>query len=291
LSESEHSTQQAFNEALQKSLGEDGRLDSLDIDPSYLTLEVERLILKKYGLTKDKLPDGLTRPSTNEKVIGEDSKRFLKKFNGDRILNVTSDITEDANAQIITNSISQKYEAGELELPSGITLSFGGEAEEVQESFTDLFLSMIIGILLIFGLLVWQFSSYKVPFIMLATIPLAFIGVFGGLAITFQPLSFPAFIGVVALAGIVVNNAIILIDRINLNKEEGTDHELAIREAAKSRLQPILLTTLTTVGGMIPLLFADPTWAPLAYAVIFGLLFSTILTLVVVPLLYQRYGR
>ena len=236
-------------------------------------------------------PRGSVPVSTFTSISLGRGQSTINHEDGDRILNVTSDITEDANVQIITSSISQKYEAGEFELPSGVTLSFGGEAEEVQESFTDLFLSMIIGILLIFGLLVWQFSSYKIPFIMLATIPLAFIGVFGGLAITFQPLSFPAFIGVVALAGIVVNNAIILIDRINLNKDEGVEHELAIREAAKSRLQPILLTTLTTVGGMIPLLFADPTWAPLANAVIFGLLFSTVLTLVVVPLLYQRFGR
>lgn len=236
-------------------------------------------------------PRGSVPVSTFTNISLGRGQSTINHEDGDRVLNVTSDITENANAQIITNSISQKYESGEFDLPEGVTLSFGGEAEEVQESFTDLFLSMIIGILLIFGLLVWQFSSYKVPFIMLATIPLAFIGVFGGLAITFQPLSFPAFIGVVALAGIVVNNAIILIDRINLNKDEGAGHVRAIKDAAKSRLQPILLTTLTTVGGMIPLLFADPTWAPLAYAVIFGLLFSTVLTLVVVPLLFQRYGR
>ena len=127
---------------------------------------------------------------------------------------------------------------------------------------------------------------------MLATIPLAFIGVSFGLAAFGQPLSFPAFIGIVALAGIVVNNAIILIDRVNTNrKAEDMSVNAAIQAGARSRVQAILLTTITTAGGVAPLLFTDPTWVPLAWAIIFGLSFSTVLTLVVVPLLYQRFSR
>lgn len=245
--------------------------------------EIESLVVQT--------PQGGVPLSAFADVSLERGQSSIAHEDTERVITVSADVAEGASAPAVTTQISRLYNDGELDLPDGVTLSFGGEAEDIQESFTDLFLSMIIGILLIFALLVWQFSSFRTPLIMLSTIPLAFIGVLGGLAITAQPLSFPAFIGVVALAGIVVNNAIILIDRIIRNRLEGTEQTAAIQQAAESRLQPILLTTITTVGGMIPLVFADPSWAPLAYAVIFGLLFSTVLTLVVVPLLYQRFEQ
>ncbi len=207
---------------------------------------------------------------------------------GDREFTVSADTTGDTPAVTVISNLQQQLDT--LDLPEGVTVSFGGETQDVQESFTDLFLAMIIGVLLIFALLVYQFKSFKQPLYMLATIPLALIGVFFGLTLMGEPLSFPAFVGVVALAGIVVNNAIILIDRINKNRQTGADVDTAVYEGARSRLQPILLTTITTISSMIPLLFADPTWAPLAYAIIYGLLFSTVLTLVVVPLLYQRFS-
>lgn len=207
---------------------------------------------------------------------------------GERQVTVSADTSGEVPAATVVASLQEKLEPGSL--PTGVNVSYGGETQDTQESFSDLFLAMIIGIILIFALLTWQFNSYRQPLFMLATIPLALIGVLFGLAVVGQPLSFPAFIGVVALAGIVVNNAIILIDRININREDGASVDRAIYDGARSRLQPIILTTLTTVGGMLPLLFADPTWAPLAYAVIFGLIFSTVLTLVVVPLLYQRFA-
>jgi HAE1 family hydrophobic/amphiphilic exporter-1 len=206
---------------------------------------------------------------------------------GDREVTVSAETVGDHTAPEIINEFENSLD-GDL-LPSEVTVSFGGQSQDVQESFTNLFVSMIIGIILIFALLTYQFSSFRQPLYMIATIPLALIGVFFGLALVGEPLSFPAFVGVVALAGIVVNNAIILIDRININRNQGSRLDRAIYDGAASRVQPILLTTITTVGGMTPLLFADPTWAPLAYTIIFGLLFSTVLTLVVVPLLYQRF--
>jgi multidrug efflux pump subunit AcrB len=107
-----------------------------------------------------------------------------------------------------------------------------------------------------------------------------------------EAVSFPSFIGIVALAGIVVNNAIILIDRINENRtSNGMSIDDAITEAASSRLQPILLTTMTTVAGILPLALTNPSWGPLGYSIVFGLLFSTVLTLFMVPLLYQRFGE
>ena len=115
-----------------------------------------------------------------------------------------------------------------------------------------------------------------------------------GLALSRLPFSFPGFIGIVGLAGVVVNNAIILIDVINTNVTEAhtkSEKIEAARQAALSRLQPIVLTTITTVAGLTPLVLSDPTWAPLAVSIIFGLIFSTILTLFVVPILYVRFAR
>jgi len=202
---------------------------------------------------------------------------------------VAAGIDPDANAGQIVSQLQEQLPT--LALPETVSVSFGGETEDINESFASMARSMLIGVVMILGLLIWQFKSYRQPFFILVTIPLAAIGVLVGLAITRQPLSFPGFIGVVALAGVVVNNAIILIDSINLNRRAGMIIPQAVKIAAKSRLQPIILTTVTTVIGMMPLAFSDPTWAPLAYSVIFGLSFSTVLTLFVVPVLYLKFAE
>src|SRR5690606_26428799 len=139
--------------------------------------------------------------------------------------------------------------------------------------------------------LVLQFNSFKQPLFILASLPFALIGVMPGLALVQQPLSFPAFIGIVALAGVVVNDAIIMIDQINNNLKRHLELQDAVVKAAISRVQPIILTTVTTVAGILPLTLSDPIWGPLGFAIIFGLSFSTVLTLLVVPLLYYRYGE
>jgi multidrug efflux pump subunit AcrB len=208
---------------------------------------------------------------------------------GNRQVTVSADTAPESTAGQVLQTFRDQFDPDET-LAGAVSVSFGGQQQDVQESFTDLFLAMIIGVIAIFALLTWQFNSFRQPLYMIATIPLAFIGVAFGLTAVGVPLSFPAFIGVVALAGIVVNNAIILIDRINSNRADGSDVDNAIFDGARSRVQPIILTTITTAGGVAPLLFADPTWAPLAWSIIFGLSFSTILTLVVVPLLYQRFS-
>ena len=106
-----------------------------------------------------------------------------------------------------------------------------------------------------------------------------------------QPFSFPAFIGLVALSGIVVNNGIILLDRIASNRSEGMPKKEAILEASNSRLQPIVLTSITSVIGMLPLALSSPTWAPLGFTIVFGMLFSTVLTLVVIPASYGLFVK
>jgi HAE1 family hydrophobic/amphiphilic exporter-1 len=150
-----------------------------------------------------------------------------------------------------------------------------------------MFISLLIAIILITIILVLQFNSFKQPLIILFILPLSLIGVIFGLTITRSNFSITAFIGVISLAGIVVNDAIVLISRINHNLQKaGMEFIDGIYEAARSRLQPIILTTLTTVVGLIPLSLANEMWTGLSVSIIFGLSFATFLTLIVVPSLY-----
>jgi len=252
------------------------QIDTVDIDEiTSLTLATPRGEISLASFLETDL--GVSRPVINH----EDGKRLVT---------VTSLVEDGYQAQQIVSAFQKQ--SGQIFLLEGYTFSYGGESESINKSFSDMFKAMFLGIFMIAGLLVWQFRSYRQPFFVMSSIPLSLIGVFPGLVLVGQALSFPAFIGVVALAGIVVNNAIILIDRINENRlNNNMSIDDAIREAAMSRLQPILLTTLTTVAGILPLAITNPSWGPLGYSIVFGLLFSTALTLFMVPLLYQRFGE
>ena len=219
----------------------------------------------------------------------EQSRSSIAHTDGDRVVSITSATAKNTPASVIFSQIRERMD--EISVPDGYTVSLGGQDESTQESFNDLFKAMIIGVLLIAGLLILQFNSYRQPLFVLTSIPLSLIGVLPGLTLINQPLSFPGMIGIVALAGIVVNNGIILIDRINENRLNGMEKEVAVRTASLERLRPILLTTITTVAGLLPLVLTQPSWAPLGFAIIFGLVFSTVLTLLAVPLLYRGFGE
>lgn len=181
----------------------------------------------------------------------------------------------------------------------GYTLESGGVQEEQRKSYSSLGRLFLLALLLIFTILASQFKSYVQPLIVMMTIPFAFIGVILGLLVTGLPFSLNTLISVVALAGVVVNNAIILIDFINSEREKGTDRWHAIINSGSVRLRPIILTTATTVAGMLPLVFStDPSaqaWRPLAVSFTFGLVFATFLTLFIIPVIYSMvdsfFGR
>lgn len=234
-------------------------------------------------------PDGTVPLNALVETTLQSSTDSIQHEDGERIAKVTSALKPGFTTQSVLDAFIIRSD--ELRIPEGYTMTFGGEAEEVAKSFTDLYSAMFIGIFLIGTILILQFNSFRQPFFILMTLPLALIGVLPGLAITGQPLSFPAFIGIVALLGIVVNDAIILIDQININRRNGMPREVAILEAGRSRLQPILLTTITTVAGILPLTLSDPVWGPLGFTIIFGLMFATVLTLAVIPIVYLAYGE
>jgi len=183
----------------------------------------------------------------------------------------------------------------ETTLPAGILAEIGGQNEEMADSFQSLIFALSLAIFLVYLVMASQFESLLHPFIILFTIPLALVGAILGLYITGTTISVVVFIGLILLAGIVVNNAIVLIDLINQMRMKGIEKLEAIKEGGKSRLRPILMTTMTTTLGLLPLAigFGDGAElrAPMGITVIGGLLFSTLLTLVVIPVMYDILDR
>jgi HAE1 family hydrophobic/amphiphilic exporter-1 len=234
-------------------------------------------------------PKGAVSLGTFIDISLEPGRSIIERLDNERNIAITSAVASGYNSQEIISAFQEKLK--EVELPKGVDVSYGGEIENIQESFTDLGQAMLIGVFMIFILMVVQLKSYRQSFFIIVTVPLAVTGVFFGLALAGKPLSFPSFIGIVALSGIVVNNAIILIDTINKRRENGEENGKAVVLGASSRFRPVILTTVTTVFGLLPLVFASPEWSPVAYSIIVGLLFSTVLTLVVVPILCYRFPK
>ena len=179
----------------------------------------------------------------------------------------------------------------QTQTPPGITIEIGGQSEEMQNSFRSLMFALALGIFLVYLVMASQFESLLHPFIIMFSVPLASIGAVIALFVTGNTISVVVFLGMILLAGIVVNNAIVLIDRINQLRREGVDKQTAIIQAGENRLRPILMTTLTTVQSMLPLALGIGEGAeirsPMAITVIGGLTISTLLTLVVIPVLYS----
>lgn len=180
-------------------------------------------------------------------------------------------------------------------LPYGVYAQLGGQNEEMKASFRSLFFALTLAVFLVYLVMASQFESLLHPFIILFTIPLAGVGAIWALYLTNSTISVVVFIGLILLAGIVVNNAIVLIDLINQLRSEGKEKMTAIMEGARSRLRPILMTTMTTTLGLLPLAigFGDGAElrAPMAITVIGGLLISTLLTLIVIPVVYALLDR
>ncbi|CAM4141966.1 efflux RND transporter permease subunit [Shewanella aquimarina] len=180
-------------------------------------------------------------------------------------------------------------------LPSSIQVRFGGQNEEMEHSFQSLQIALILAVFLVYLVMASQFESLVHPLLILIAVPMAVGGSIFGLFITQTHLSVVVFIGLIMLAGIVVNNAIVLVDRINQLRQQGIEKLSAIEEAAKSRLRPIVMTTMTTALGLAPMALGlgdgSEVRAPMAITVIFGLSLATLLTLVVIPALYALFDR
>jgi len=192
-----------------------------------------------------------------------------------------------ANPALVLKEFQTKTK--DYKFPAGYTITFGGENEQNTESVLSIIRAMAVAGILIISTLIIQFNSVKKSLIVLVTIPLALIGVFFGLAAAQINLSFPGLIGILALFGIVVKNAIILVDKINLNLKSGIEFQEAIIDAGKARLEAIFITSICTILGIIPITLSNETWRSLGGAIIFGLMLSSFLTLFIVPTLFRVF--
>jgi multidrug efflux pump subunit AcrB len=200
---------------------------------------------------------------------------------------------DEVTAHLFGNKLTGKkgiMEGFEKRYP-GYFIESGGVAEEQRKSYASLGFAFIVAILLIFTILAAQFRSYVQPLIVMTTVPFAFIGVIFGLLVTRLPFSLTTLTAFVALAGVVVNDSLVLVDFVNRLRDEGIDRWNSLIMAGVTRLRPIFLTTITTISGLLPMIFSNSKaaadWKPMAVAIVFGLSFATILTLVVIPCIYS----
>lgn len=210
----------------------------------------------------------------------EPAVRYLR--DGVRMNTVTANLL---NGYSFSEALKGLYDALEKNpLPAGTRLEMGGDAEGSGDANGALLTAAPIGILLLLFFLLLQFNSFRRVGIILLTVPLATVGIFPGLVLSGSPFGFQSLLGVIALVGIVVNNAIVLLDVMDRELGQGESIRDAVRKAVEQRTRPILLTTATTVAGLLPLAFSSSTlWPPMAWAIISGLLASTMLTLLVIP--------
>lgn len=214
----------------------------------------------------------------------------IRHRNGDRIVTVSSQVAEGITAAAILEAFATVRDA--LELPPGVRLELGGEVAESGQANAAILGAVPLGVLLLLFFLLLEFDSVRRMLIILVTVPLAAVGVGPGLLLADQPFGFMSMLGVIALVGIVVNNAIVLLDVIERERKRGATIPAALEEAVRRRIRPILLTMGTTVAGLLPLAFSPTTlWPPLAWAMISGLAASTALTLFAVPALYRLMFR
>jgi multidrug efflux pump subunit AcrB len=203
-----------------------------------------------------------------------------------RLVTVSAQLAEGATYSRVLEKALPALKS--LDLPAGARVEVGGAAEESEEANSAMFMALPLGIMVLIVILMAEFNSIRKVSIILVTVPLAATGVIPGLLIGGQPFGFMSLLGVFALAGVVVNNAIVLLDHIELIRKRGATIREAIAESITARTRPILLTTATTVLGLLPLaLSSSNLWPPLAWAMISGLIASTALTLLVAPALYQ----
>lgn len=217
----------------------------------------------------------------------------IGRKNQRRYLTVTAEVLEGYNVTLLTTDAQRAIDAADL--GAGVTYKFTGENESIMEAVEQLLLMLLLGVLLVYLVMVAQFQSLKSPFIVMFTIPLAFTGGFLALLLCGMEVSVISLIGFIMLTGIIVNNGIVLVDYINQLRQEGMERRAAILEAGQTRMRPILMTTITTILGLIDMAVRkSPGTAlmrPMAIVCIGGLVYATLMTLLVVPCIYDLLNR
>ncbi|HQO37783.1 MAG TPA: efflux RND transporter permease subunit [Candidatus Omnitrophota bacterium] len=216
----------------------------------------------------------------------------IERKNRERIVRVEANTLNRSSGKIVEDI---RKEMASLAVPSDIIINFGGEAEEQKKAFADLVILLSLGIILVYMVIAAQFESLLDPFIIMFSIPFTFTGVIWAFVVFGMTLNVLSFLGMVMLMGIVVNNAIVLISYINILRARGFTLFEAVTQGGKDRLRPVLMTTITTLVGLLPLAFSQgegsETWQPIGISMVGGLTVSTFITLLFVPTLYSVFHR
>ena len=220
-----------------------------------------------------------------------ESLKSINRSEQTRYITVSAAIADGYNVGLVSADLENVLE--DYKLPSGYSLHFGGENEMIMEAMSNILLMLVVAVMFMYLIMVAQFQSLLSPFIIMFTLPLAFTGGFFALFLTNSEVSVMAAIGFVMLSGIIVNNGIVLVDYINQLRERGMEKKEAILEAGRTRLRPVLMTALTTIFGLIAMAFSTGMGAdlsrPMALVTIGGLTYGTLLTLLVIPCVYDIF--
>jgi multidrug efflux pump subunit AcrB len=219
----------------------------------------------------------------------------INRENQTRYVTVSAGVEEGYNATLLSRELEDKLAEFEKTLPYGYTVGLGGESETVNEMVVQMVLLILLGFVFIYLVMVAQFQSLKSPFIVIFTIPLAFTGGMFGLLLLGEQLSLLSLMGFSILMGTVVNNGIVFVDYVNQLRIGGMDRRAALIATGKTRLRPILMTTLTTILAMVQLVFSDDMMGQMgrgmAIVIIGGLLYATLMTLIIIPVLYDIFFK
>ena len=248
-------------------------------------IEIERT---KQDGTREKIP--LSELASFEDTI---SPKSINRTEQTRYISVSAEIADGYNVGLVSDDVERALK--DYQVPTGYSLVMTGENETITDAMEQLYLMLLLALIFMYLIMVAQFQSLLSPFIIMFTIPLAFTGGFLGLVISGSELSVIALIGFVMLSGIIVNNGIVLVDYMNQLRAEGMAKKEAILTAGKTRLRPVLMTALTTILALCTMVFSNDMGSemakPMAIVTIGGLVYGTLLTLVVIPCIYDIFSR
>ena len=274
--------------------GGDGNMDVV-VENSAAS-DFSREELENMKLRADK-PDGSSSEVTLSSVTSIEESASLDSINHEnqkRNLQVTANVRDGYNITKVTDKVKKTIESSKL-VPDEVKIVYGGENEEIMDAMYQMMLMLIVGFILVYLIMVAQFQSLRSPFIVIFTIPLAFTGGMLALLICRQDVSVVSMMGFVMLMGVVVNNAIVLVDCINRFRLEGMDMNEAIISAGAVRMRPVLMTAITTILGLLPMAAGIGTGAemvqPVAIVCIGGLMYATLMTLFVIPVMYKLFAK
>lgn len=247
-----------------------------------------------YGMMIDTPTGGQAALTDMAEIVYSEAPASITRQDGDYQVTVTGTPQVGSNVSQLTNRVMQLVNGGGMELPEGVEIAQGSMMDMMMEEFSAIGNALLIAIYLVFAVMAIQFESLRFPFVVLVSIPFAFVGSFLGLAVTGSSVNMASLLGLVMLSGIVVNNAIVLIDYANiLRREEGVEIHEALTRAGKMRLRPILMSSLTTIVGLLPMAIGSGVemMESMAVVVIGGLVMSTLLTLILIPTFYLIFDK